>query len=150
MIVAPKWLPPHLKEFYKLDDLNLLASCLYGETGNDPYGEKVAIACVIRNRVRAIGWWGDTYKRVILSPAQFPCFDLDSPRIAEMRNHGSGDPWKDSLKAAAEVLAGCSDMTDGATHYLGIWEQVPEWMKRMTRTRRSGQREFYKDYDTGD
>ena len=64
-----------------LSDLHVLACTLYGEARSEPTEGILAVACVIRNRVKAdLGdddkpdWWGEGYRGVCLKPAQFSCW----------------------------------------------------------------------------
>ena len=138
----PTWLKPHLYEFYDLGELLLLATCIYGEAASESYDGKFAVGCVVRNRVEVPGWWGDSYHRVILSPKQFSCFNLDAPTLSMMKNP-KGRAWQDSLKAAREVLDGKPDITGNATHYFADYIKKPEWAKRMVKTCKIGVHEFY-------
>ncbi len=144
MDAYPKWLRPHLRDFFQLDKKNLLAVCLYGEAAGESYIGKFAVGCVIRNRVNAPGWWGDSYHRVVLSPWQFSCFNEGAPTLGMMRKP-KGPAWQDCLKAADAILSGEPDVTHGATHYFANYIKPPEWSKRMTKTVVVGPHEFYSE-----
>lgn len=140
----PDWLKEHLQYFYDLDEKKLLATCILGESANQSYEGKVAVGCVIRNRVNAPGWWGDTYHRVILSPWQFSCFNEGAPTLRFMRNP-RGRAWKDCVIAARAILDHTPDITGGATHYFATYIKKPIWSERMLHTTTIGQHQFYKD-----
>ncbi len=142
MVTYPRWLRPHLQDFYRMDEKTLLATCLYGEAAGESYQGKFAVGCVIRNRVNAPGWWGDSYTRVILSPFQFSCFNEDAPTLKMMRAP-KGNAWLECLKAAEAILTGEADITDGATHYFATYIKVPEWSKRMRQTIQIGPHKFF-------
>ncbi len=64
-----------------LSDTHVLACTLYGEARSESVEGILAVACVIRNRVKAdLGgdgkpdWWGEGYRGVCLQPKQFSCW----------------------------------------------------------------------------
>ena len=145
---TPRWLKPHLKDFFGMDEKLLLAVCMYGEAASESYLGKFAVGCVVRNRVLTPGWWGDSYRRVILAPWQFSCFNEGAPTLKMMRAP-KGDAWADCLKAAQAILDGEPDVTAGATHYFAEYIKKPEWANRMVKTAKIGRHEFYNELGTG-
>lgn len=144
-MTIPAWVAPHLREFYFQDEKTLLATCMYGEAAGESYEGKFAVGCVIRNRVRTPGWWGDSYHRVILAPKQFSCFNSGAPTLKMMKNP-KGKAWADCLKAAEAILSDAADITGGASHYFRPDVVQPAWAKRMKRTVTIGHHEFYLGY----
>jgi hypothetical protein len=58
-----------------LPDQAILALTLYGEARGEPIEGRIAVACVIRNRLHDPKHrWGDTYRAVCLGEAQFSCW----------------------------------------------------------------------------
>ena len=141
-MIYPKWLAPHLKEFFLLDEKTLLATCLYGEAAGESRAGKFAVGCVVRNRVLVPGWWGDSYHRVILAPKQFSCFNFGMPTLERMHSP-KGRAWVECLSVAEEILLGEPDTTKDATYYFADYIAQPEWAKRMVMTIKIGVHQFY-------
>lgn len=108
-----------------LDDLELLRGTIRLEAEGEPFIGKLAVACVIRNRVKDKRW-PNTYKEVILQPKQFSCYnDLDlnvelpANLILTFTECFRSKMWWRECQIAA---FGClydwySDITNGANHY---------------------------------
>lgn len=115
-----------LKPFVDLEDVELLACCLYGEARNQGLDGMLAVGSVVMNRVRAGGWYGTGIKAVVLKPKQFSCFNDGDPNRATLE-HIAGD-FRESLRRL-EVLKHCHWIARGilegqltgnvgsATHY---------------------------------
>lgn len=58
----------------RLTDIELLALLIAGEADNQPLAGRVAVACLVVERLRR-GRWGDTLRKVILQPYQFSTFN---------------------------------------------------------------------------
>jgi hypothetical protein len=131
--------------FGALSDEQMLCLTLYGEARGEPYEGKVAVAYVIKNRLKT-GRWGNSIKKVVLSPFQFSCYNCDDPNRAVLeeiaRNWDSyiqkNKKLQECCKVAKEVLSGAvSDPTGGALYYHGdpkyyarMWQKcggVPCW-----------------------
>lgn len=131
--------------FDALSDEQMLCLTLYGEARGEPYEGKVAVAYVIKNRLKT-GRWGNSIKKVVLSPFQFSCYNCDDPNRAVLeeiaRNWDSyiqkNRKLQECCKVAKEVLSGAvSDPTGGALYYHGdpkyyarMWQKcggVPCW-----------------------
>lgn len=123
----------------------LLACCLFGEAQNQSYEAKVAVACVVRNRVkrnlRYMG--GASYSGVILHPMQFDAFNANDPNRVKLLRPLSFAPrpvWEECYRAAMAVYHdNCEDSTGGALFYFSppIKEPPRAW----------GQVEFCAKYD---
>lgn len=119
--IAP--LPDPTKTFWQQEEDILLACCLFGEAQNQSYEAKVAVACVVRNRVlfnmRYMG--GPSYKGVILHPMQFDCFNLNDPNRGKLLRplmHAPRSVWEECYRAAVAVCCDhCEDLTGGALFY---------------------------------
>ena len=57
-----------------LDDWQALTLTLYGEASAEPIEGKVAVGCVVRNRVQTPNRYGSTYRAVCHQRAQFSCW----------------------------------------------------------------------------
>ena len=142
----PDWLDEWKRVFYDMDELTLLASVIYGEARGEPYLGKVAVGCVVRNRVLQPSWWGDSYHRVILAREQFSCLNEDQKNkaIPRILKHKDAKSWKDCQEVAYDIISGATkDITAGADHYFADHVPKPAWSERMLKTMVIGHHEFY-------
>jgi N-acetylmuramoyl-L-alanine amidase len=120
----------------RLTETQILTLTLWGETRGEPVEGKVAVGCVIRNRVET-GRWGDSYAKVCLAAYQFSCWRKEGGAS----NHKDVMAMADILSSGREVhdlalrecgyiahgiIAGwLQDRTRGATHYYAPEAMVP-------------------------
>jgi len=107
------------------DELVLLAQVIFGETEGEPFEGKLAVACVVRNRVKSKKF-PDTYKAVLLQKAkdgkyQFSCLNPGTKRRAILKDVASYKDslsWQESYTAAILVYHDRhKDITCGAIAY---------------------------------
>jgi N-acetylmuramoyl-L-alanine amidase len=60
-------------------DTFLLALAIYREARGEDLAAKIAVGCVIRNRVQHPSWYGRSWFEVITKPYQFSSFNLGEP-----------------------------------------------------------------------
>ena len=116
-------------------EYRLLARLIYGEARGEPVQGRIAVACVVRNRVRRPSWWGRTWREVMLKPYQFSCFNPGDPNFRVVLTVSENDPlFRECVWIAQGVILGIlQDNTDGATHY-HRWDRSPKWGRRMKAT----------------
>lgn len=134
--------------FLILTDTELLQCLIYGEARGECIEGKIAVGCVVRNRVDRPAWWGKTWQEVMLKPKQFSCFnnwgiDLTSTKkfltIAD-RYH---PVWRECWWVAYGIrYRNIRDITSGATHFHS--GKMPRWAYRLTRKKVIGNHIFYK------
>ena len=118
-----------------LSDIQVLACTLYGEARSEPTEGILAVACVIRNRVKAdIGgdtkpdWWGEGYRGVCLKKWQFSCWLPEGgagnhQKLANLvEDLKQGKATDNRFKECAWIATGIvnewgRDITNGADHY---------------------------------
>ena len=139
----------------KLDEVTLLALCIWGEARGEPIEAQVGVGCVVRNRVNDPGkdWWGDTYREVLLKPKQFSCFNVGDPNRAKMEQllrlgEVYSKPEASAYFQAYWVANGVYedsilDNTRGATHYHS-GSIVPSWAVGKEPRIQLGRLVFYK------
>lgn len=129
-----------------LSDVHVLAATLYGEARSESTEGILAVACVIRNRVKADlkndgkpDWWGEGYRGVCLRPAQFSCWapeggEGNHKKLAELVAKLKVGPVDDPrYKEAAWIATGVindwvRDTVKGATHYhVASMVPRPKW-----------------------
>ena len=120
----------------KQDELILLAMLVWGESRGESDDAKLAVANVVRNRVLAGIYGGDSWYSVILSPEQFSCFNSNErSKLLEPLKWDSEKTWESCYNVAYSVYLGTAKdntMYDGkrATHYYS-GERVPYWSSSM-------------------
>lgn len=99
---------------------------LWGECRGEPFIGQVAVACVIRNRVRDPRWPG-TYRSVVTQPKQFSCWNSSIP-------HPTGTALEVLSLIADGIMDGTiPDITNGANHYINTYARPPEpdWARKI-------------------
>ena len=120
--------------FSKLSPLSLLTLVLWGEGRGESIQGRIAIGCVIRNRVDARK---QDYKTVILAPQQFSCFspaggDANYQAVLKAAEQSPMDDlWMETAWIAGGVLTRqVRDVTGSATNYLTTqlyYDHPPAW-----------------------
>lgn len=95
---------------------------IFGEARSEPLDAKIAVGCVVRNRVKlAIGEFGRTWINVILRPHAFDCFDPKDPNRALLLSptkYEAEHVWDDCYLAAVRVYQQViPDKSNGALFY---------------------------------
>jgi spore germination cell wall hydrolase CwlJ-like protein len=135
-------LPGQIEPF---TDTFMLALAIYREARGEDLAAKIAVGCVIRNRVQHPGWYGRTWFEVITKPYQFSSFNLSEPNSIVF-----GPPadraWQDSVSAALCVMGGAPDPTGSATFYFdkSLDTHPPKWAATYVHTTDIGAFHFYK------
>jgi hypothetical protein len=131
----------------------IAARTVYGEARGEPLEGKIAVAWVIRNRVRADlhgdgkpDWWGEDVISVCHKRWQFSCWNGGDPNLRAIAMIQPHDPlWLECLKAVDLVDSdGAPDPTGGATHYHAALITTPHWAAGRTPTAQIGRHLFYK------
>jgi spore germination cell wall hydrolase CwlJ-like protein len=114
----------------QLDDLSLLTALVMGEAEAEPFLGKIAVACVVKNRLDD-NRWPDTWQEVMLQPWQFSCFNTALLRPEITMEHWGRIAWKECRFAAFGVLGGyVKDVTEGSNHYYAGWmNKAPSWAR---------------------
>lgn len=119
----------------KTDDI-LLTLCIYGEARNQGVEGMLAVGAVVRNRVARGGWYGKTFREVILKPYQFSCFNENDPNraiLSAMSDRFMSELMvNQALKECHWVAQGILDgklgsNVKGATHYHAVSIKTPSW-----------------------
>lgn len=141
----------------RLSDRDVLALTLWGETRGEPIDGKIAVACVIRNRMAARR---QSARDVCLAPMQFSCWQpiggkanhdaLAALVAALVAGHQARDPILRECQWIADgLLSGaCRDIVHGADHYLTTTllssTKKPGWVRAMTFCATVGAHAFYR------
>ena len=126
------------------DEFDLFLACIRGEAESEPLFGKLAVACVVRNRVNDPRW-PDTYKEVLLQRKQFSCFlpQFLRPEIFTRRHNKSF--WRECKYAAYGIYHNwAQDITFGATNYYSTIINEPYWAKGKIPVLEIGKHKFYK------
>lgn len=149
----------------QLSDLKALALTAWAEARGDAgdgssVEERIAVMSVIRNRLRVIHAWGDTYRDVCFARYQFSCWNDDGSanhrRLMEIAYRlVTKQPTMDllleeTLYLADGVMRGIIlDRTNGAAMYYAPEAMVPKgsvpkWAQGRTPTAHVGRQVFYR------
>lgn len=136
-----------------LDNRWLLRGLIIGEADTEPFMGKLAVACVVRNRVQDRRW-PNSYKDVILQDAQFSCFN-GIPRNQDLPVYWIHRFftcyrdylwWRECDYAAWGILTDyVGDITNGANHYYADkLIDTPVWAEDTQPVLQVGGHSFYK------
>lgn len=147
----------------RLTDKHALTCTMMGEAvgdareGSSSVEERIAVGCVIRNRVREPKKYGDGYKGVCLRRYQFSCWNANDPnrerliRMAFLLVTGqpSMDPFVDECAFLAEGLTSgiLLDRVRGSNHYVTtalLKSAPPAWASGRTPVLVVGSHTFFK------
>lgn len=93
-----------IQEVRLLGDLNVLALTIWGESRGEPIESKVAVGCVVRNRLtQRPTRFGSSFADVCLARKQFSCWWI----IGGKANY-------EALMAVAQTIADCQTFKDPA------------------------------------
>ncbi len=112
----------------ELPDRIILATLIWGEARGEPVEGQIAVACVVRNRLRMHALPTPRWRDLCLAPAQFSCFNADDPNYPKVQKAAAmlmtASPTADLQQAlwiADGVMSGqAQDNTHGATHYVTL------------------------------
>lgn len=123
-----------------LSDVHVLACTLWGEARSENTDGILAVACVIRNRVKdAAHRWPQTYRGVCLQPKQFSCWlpeggEGNHKKLTELvetlKTSAVDDPrYKECAWIATGVINDwVRDQVFGADHYhTASMKDKPDW-----------------------
>lgn len=151
------WLPVEMRPLVeKATEAQRVAATLWGEARSEPVQGIIAVANVIRNRVKNPGWWGDSYSGVVLAPKQFSCWsEAGGERnyqrlLGFMQLLAAGTPITDPSQreciGIAHLVIGeyLRDNTKGSTHYhTATLAPRPKWAKGQVPVIQAGNHSFY-------
>ena len=129
----------------QMDDLSLMTALIMGEAEAGLFLGKLAVACVVRNRL-ADKRWPDTWAEVMLQKYQFSCFNADLIRPEITMQYWGRVAWRECRFAAFGVLCDyVGDITEGANHYYAAsLVKQPYWADGHRHTVGVGNHLFYK------
>lgn len=124
----------------ELTDHHALALTLWGEARGEPLEGRVAVASVIRNRLKT-GRWGESYRDVCLWPWQFSCWkpqggkdNYEATRALAYQLIRDEKPEDSILRECLWIAHGIigewiRDSVKGGTHYMTreLYETKPPY-----------------------
>lgn len=129
-------------------DVFLVAMTVALEAGVETLQGKVAVAFVIRNRMKALN---RTASQIVFQPKQFSCWnDSFAGNQMNLSQMFVSQVWADCMNAVSVMLREEPDPTFGATSYLNealtlkMNGSLPGWTGTMTKTASIGRQSFYK------
>lgn len=138
-------------ELIALPERTIIALTIFGEARGEPVEGQVAVACVIRNRVKDKRW-PDDFRGVCLQPRQFSCWNEGDPtyaaviRAATQAKSGQHLP---AMLQAMWIAQGVyddlvQDITRGSNHYYADHIAAPSWSEKMILTVKKGHHLFFR------
>lgn len=129
----------------KWSDQDVVAGTIVGEASGELFGGQVAVACVIRNRVKHPRWWGGGWRSVCIKDWAFSCWRDQVTRIEDNRRANSV-AWQTAMRIAGLVIADkLSDVTLGCDHYYAYRSiQMPGWARSRHPVIEIGAHRFYR------
>ena len=142
-----------------LTPLQIAGLTIYGEARGERIEGRVAVGCVIRNRVIA-GAYGKDYRGVCLRPWQFSCWRVEGGAAnyhtvmlaaQSIRIGREGPALRECLWIAEGLVKNhLQDIVRGATHYMTreLWEsKPPKWAVGLTPVIGIGGHVFFAEVD---
>lgn len=125
--------------------LEIAARTLAQEVRGEPPEGQLAVAHVIKNRVKD-GRWGSTLASVCLWRGQFSGWYVPrDPNFAYACGLQDNDPVLVKMRAVMQkALDEAADPTNGATHYANLSVVDPQWAKDATPCGKFGHHSFFK------
>ena len=125
-------------------DLETAARTVYGEARGEPERGQLAVACVIVNRAKRGGWWGNTLHKVCRRRWQFSVWNEgDRNRaIIERASMKTLRPYFDLVLKALRVAGTAADPIKGACHY-HTHAVSPRWSRGIEPDVVIGNHRFY-------
>jgi len=143
-----------------LSEVELLARLIWGEARGESLQGKVAVGCVVWNRVNhATGRYGRTWRNVMLKPWAFSCFWQDLGKNPQFDQIISDKYFAtlqgtfseiERIRVIADMVRGglTTDPTGKATHYhVADMQHPPYWADsdQMKATVMIGNHKFYEE-----
>ena len=127
----------------KYSDIELLIALVMGEAEGEPLQGKIAVACVVRNRVNDERW-PDTWRGVMMQPNQFSCFLPEYFRADIFKQDRLNPVWREAHLAAFGVYNRyIRAEARGANHYYATIIEEPYWAKGRNPVLEVGKHKFY-------
>ncbi len=130
-------------------DKFVLARIIFAEAVGEPRLGRIAVGCVVRNRVKSPYRWPNTYREVILQSGQFS--GVNSLLWDRFIQNKYLTPEQkriklECFKIAEDIITERQpDITGGANHYYNPKIVSPSWAKKMKVTREIGNHIFLKE-----
>lgn len=134
-----------------MTDRDAIALTLFGEARGEGVQGRLAVAAVLRNRLRT-GRWGSTYRDVCHARKQFSCWNASDPNrarlLAELTKVQQGKPISRVLQECytiADVLLNEAifRQVGNALHYFADSIQPPKWAATGTLVASIGHHKFF-------
>jgi len=119
-------------------EFSCLARTIYFEAGNQSYGGKLAVGNVVMNRVESEKY-PNTICKVVRQYKQFSWYE----KYKDVEPY-QGKAWKDSIRAAKQVLETGPIIIAGDIHHYHADYVNPSWAKQMTRVAQIDDHIFYR------
>lgn len=121
----------------------LAIATIYGEAAGEPYAGKLAVAEVIRNRMKTRHQSDGSVAGTVLKPWQFSLWNTDGTGRIRACKAGEGSVAGQECRRAWEESEQ-SNTVQGALYYFADYIHPPSWAAGMEHIRKIGRHLFYK------
>ena len=139
----------------ELDEVNVLALTLWGESRGETLEGRIAVACVIRNRAHAKSWYGHGIAGVCLKRWQFSCWlpqggESNCRQLMAMANKAhmtrlKTPGYRECYWIAHGIYNGAvRDQVKRANHYYVDGTRKPKWAVGQTPVLHLGTHLFFR------
>lgn len=127
-----------------ISDDTIAALNIYMEARGEPFEGKVAVAEVMRNRLKN-GTWGKTIAQVVLAPYQFSGWNTKDPNRIKAMNLDDSDPQYQECLKAWQTAKSNTNFTKGALFYYNprVVTTPPAWATSPKLLAKIGNHQFY-------
>ena len=125
-----------------LSDDTIAALNIWMEARGEPFDGKVAVAEVIRNRLKT-GRWGNTIVHVVLAPYQFSGWNTKDPNRIQALLLDDSDPQYQECLRAWNTAKSNTNFAKGALFYFNPQLAAPDWAHTQTLLATIGNHQFY-------
>lgn len=136
-----------------MDDIEALTLTVWGESRGEDIAGKIAVAMVVRNRLRQHYRGAKTYVDVCLAHLQFSAWSQEVTAMQKEQELLTGDPQLKHVNdptlricwevARATIAGTLADNTGNANHYFSVIITPPTWAQQQFCTAEIGKHRFY-------
>lgn len=136
-----------------MTDIDVVTATIWGEARGEPIEGRIAVACVIRNRLLS-GRWGHNYEAVARAPFQFSCWnagqDANHLAVLDLVNKLNAQGFIDLMTQECRWVSNgvvnhvILDRVNSATHYHeSSMNPKPKWVEGARLVATIGHHMFY-------
>lgn len=134
-------MPERLKT---MDHHHLLRAIIIGECSDGPFHDKVAMGCMIINRIND-KHWPNSLHEVLLQKNQFTCTGPRNFKEEMVKIYREKLWWRECDIVSWGIITGyIGDITGGATKFYSTNGNIPDWARGKEPTFEAGNHLYFK------